>query len=39
MLSIIIKCFQNMNDKILIVFDNAEDLLYNDKLAFTDLIT
>jgi hypothetical protein len=39
MLSIIIKCFKSMNDKILIVFDNAEDLLYNDKQAFTDLIT
>ena len=40
MLKKIIKYFKYITDKeVLIVFDNAEDLLCNDKKAFTALIT
>ena len=31
--------FKDIEDQTLVVFDNAEDLLYNDNLAFREMIT
>jgi len=35
----IVNYFKDIEDQTLVVFDNAEDLLYNDNLAFREMIT
>jgi hypothetical protein len=35
----IINHFKDIEDQVLVVFDNAEELLYHDRQAFRELIT
>lgn len=38
LIKISLNFLKNLSENLIIVFDNVEDLLYNDKLAFRNLV-